>query len=574
MAATSGAIRAGKAFVEIYGDDSKLQQTLGQIQGRLRRFGNTVAAVGTKLLALGTAGASAFGIAIKAASDLQETMSKFDTVFGDASAAAKAWSDDFAQQVGRSKREIAGFLASAQDLFVPLGFDPTKAEALSKTITGLAVDLASFNNKTDADAMNDLQAALTGSGEVMKKYGVILNEAAVKQELFNMGLDPKNASETEKVMARLNIILAGTTAAQGDAIRTADSFANQAKRLKGELEDAAATIGTALLPVVTPLVTKAADAGRAFGKWASENKETVVQVAKLVGGLVAVGGSLVAFGVAVNAVASAVGGLSVAMKLAAGNAGLLGAALGAFSLAIVVIELLKATEGMREFNAEMERAKRLQSEIGIKRDAREQATIDKATSIADPEQRRAFVQSQIDLEKGNLAAAQGNVQTSQRQLESATSNAYKSAVDALGLNTDADIARRQLAEAEDKARSIKDHIATLEKLLADSAESAPDAPSLAGDAPAAPGGIGAGLGVFDKTAWEQALEQVQADFSTKLGAATDLGSIDSVRLDSVGTFSNQADRALGGGDSRQVQLLEAIQRGIERVAVNTDDQQF
>ena len=80
--------------------------------------------------------------------------------------------------------------------------------------------------------------------------------------------------------------------------------------------------------------------------------------------------------------------------------------------------------------------------------------------------------------------------------------------------------------------------------------------------------------MFDKTAWEQALEQVQADFSTKLGAATDLGSIDSVRLDSVGTFSNQADRALGGGDSRQVQLLEAIQRGIERVAVNTDDQQF
>lgn len=91
---------------------------------------------------------------------------------------------------------------------------------------------------------------------------------------------------------------------------------------------------------------------------------------------------------------------------------------------------------------------------------------------------------------------------------------------------------------------------------------------------AAPGGIGADLGLFDETAWEQALGQVQADFATNLGTATDLGSIDAVRLDSVGTFSNQADRALGGGDCRQLQLLGAIQRRVERVAVNADDEPY
>ena len=50
---------------------------------------------------------------------------------------------------------------------------------------------------------------------------------------------------------------------------------------------------------------------------AGATQEAAAEVGKLVAGLVAVGGSLVAFGVAVNAVASAVGGLSAAMKLAA-----------------------------------------------------------------------------------------------------------------------------------------------------------------------------------------------------------------------------------------------------------------
>jgi len=137
--------------------------------------------------------------AIKKASDYQEVMSKFETVFGDRTSEVKAWGDEFANQVGRSKTQTAQFLAGAQDLFIPLGFEPGAAEQMSKTVTGLAVDLASFNNMADEDVMRDLQAAMTGSGETMKKYGVIVSEAAVKQELLNQGLDPKVASDQQKV---------------------------------------------------------------------------------------------------------------------------------------------------------------------------------------------------------------------------------------------------------------------------------------------------------------------------------------------------------------------------------------
>ena len=88
----------------------------------------------------------------------------------------------------------------------------------------------------------------------MKKYGVILTEAAVKQELLNMKIDPKVATNQQKVFARLNIIMAGTKDAQGDAMRSMDSFKNSAKRLKAQVSDLAAALGKLLLPSFTGMV--------------------------------------------------------------------------------------------------------------------------------------------------------------------------------------------------------------------------------------------------------------------------------------------------------------------------------
>jgi hypothetical protein len=46
MAADAGAIRAGKAFVEIFADDSKLVQGLRSAQQKLQQWGTRIAAVG------------------------------------------------------------------------------------------------------------------------------------------------------------------------------------------------------------------------------------------------------------------------------------------------------------------------------------------------------------------------------------------------------------------------------------------------------------------------------------------------------------------------------------------------
>lgn len=335
---SSTAIRAGRAFVELFTKDDELRKGLKAARTRIDNFAKGVNALSNHLLALGSAAAVPFGFAIKAASDLEETMSKFNVVFGKSSAAVQKWGDDFAASVGRSKRQVAEFLAGTQDLLVPVGIDPRRAEELSKTITQLAVDLGSFNNMADATVLRDLQAALTGSGETMKKYGVIVSEAAVKQELLNQKIDPTRATDAEKVMARLNIILRGTTAAQGDALRTADGFANKTKSLAAEIENAAGEIGGALLPVITPLIDEVVKVVKEFADWAAENKDLVVDAAKLTAGMLALGVALKPVALALTTINGLAKGLDLAIiaTRALGPWGLLAAAVAELAVKLAL----------------------------------------------------------------------------------------------------------------------------------------------------------------------------------------------------------------------------------------------
>ena len=52
---STGAIRAGRAFVELFADDSKLVRGLKRASAKLRAFGESVRNMGLKLMGLGAA---------------------------------------------------------------------------------------------------------------------------------------------------------------------------------------------------------------------------------------------------------------------------------------------------------------------------------------------------------------------------------------------------------------------------------------------------------------------------------------------------------------------------------------
>jgi hypothetical protein len=252
-----------KLVIQIQADIDKAQRDLKKVQDSLGDVGNSAETAGGKVQTSGqkigaalssmkiyavaaAAALSALGYkAIEAAGDAVEIQNKFEAVFKETSKSAEIWAEDFSDTVGRSTLETLQYLSTFQDTFVPLGFNREEAAQLSEQLTQLSVDLASFNNQADTETIAALQSALVGNHETMRRYGVIITQTTLDQELMNMGIEDgiNSATEMEKVQARLNIIMNSTADAQGDAVRTSGSYANQLRALKGNISDVMAEAG-------------------------------------------------------------------------------------------------------------------------------------------------------------------------------------------------------------------------------------------------------------------------------------------------------------------------------------------
>ena len=241
-----------------------------QTQQTQQRVSNSMGKMGTAIK--GALGVAAVGIIgrfiaqnVRLASSVEEMQAKSSVVFGQFVGDVRKDLEAFGNAVGRSTFELEGMASSVQDTFVPLGFARGEAAQLSTQLTKLAVDVASFNNASDTQTMQAFQSALVGNHEAVRRFGIVITEAELQAELFRMGIR-QNAADVDaqtKVQARLNLILAGTTDAHGDAARTADSFANQSKALGAALEELTVTVLTPLLPKLADIMggfTKAANA--------------------------------------------------------------------------------------------------------------------------------------------------------------------------------------------------------------------------------------------------------------------------------------------------------------------------
>jgi hypothetical protein len=210
--------------------------------------------------------------AIKAASDLEEVTSKFNTVFKGQQTQAEEWAKVLVDSYAMSTRESKQYLSSVQDLLVPMGMQAKAAARMSNEVVKLSADLGSFNNLPTAKVMDDIQSALVGNYETMKKYGVVLTATRVQERALSDGLEQTKEALTaaDKAQTAYKLIVEGSTAAIGDMTRTSDSYANQTKKLEANIEDLKAMLGNELLPTATDIVSK-------MNEWIAANNEFINQ---------------------------------------------------------------------------------------------------------------------------------------------------------------------------------------------------------------------------------------------------------------------------------------------------------
>lgn len=220
----------------------------------------------------------------QAASRAQETGSKFNVVFRNLRNEASDWATDFSKSVGRAETDVKAWMGILQDTFVPLGFSRDKSLELSKALTKLAVDVASFNNAADDEVLRNFTSAIVGNHEAVRSYGIVITETELKNEALRQGIT-KNYNELtalEKAQLRFNIIMRSSTDAQGDAVRTSEEHANQVKRMHANLTTLYESIGDAIinndvfnesLKATSDLADKAAEAIKGYNEAQQARKE-------------------------------------------------------------------------------------------------------------------------------------------------------------------------------------------------------------------------------------------------------------------------------------------------------------
>lgn len=237
----------------------KAFSSVGKGMTNLKKVGTAaVLGIGAAVAGAGIA-VVGFGIkAIQAGGDAAEMLGKFEVTFGDMTESLTSDLDKFSKATGRSKFELLEMSANMGSVLKGMGLTEDQTADLAKQYTQLAVDVGSFNNLPSEVVAQKFTAALTGEYESLKSLGIVIKQVDIDQQLLNMGIEggAKAATEMQLVQARTNLIMEKSTDAQGDAIRTAGSYANQMVGLKATFSDLTTEIGLKLLPIITPLLSK------------------------------------------------------------------------------------------------------------------------------------------------------------------------------------------------------------------------------------------------------------------------------------------------------------------------------
>lgn len=270
--------------VRFIGDSSKLQGEVAKVEGTGDKVKSWAKGIG---VAIG----AAFAVDqvkqwVGAASELQDQLSASQQIFGSAAKGVEDFAGKADNAFGISK---SGALAAANTFATfgkSAGLSGDQLGGFATGLTGLAGDLASFRGTSPEQAIEAIGAALRGESEPIRQYGVLLDDATLKNRAMALGLisSTKEAlTPQQKVLAAQAEILAQTGDAQGDFARTGDSAANQQKKLQANIENTQAALGSALLPVLSALLPIL----QTFAKFIEENAGWLVPLTAAVLGVTA-----------------------------------------------------------------------------------------------------------------------------------------------------------------------------------------------------------------------------------------------------------------------------------------------
>lgn len=253
-------------IVSVLGDTRDLTSKLNGAGSAFGKFAK-VAAAGAAIVTGATVALGAK--AVKSASALEQNLGAMASVFKTSNGQMLEWANTAASAVGLAKSEYAGLATVLGAQLKNMGVSQEQLGGQTNKLIGLGADLAAQFGGSTSDAVSALSSLLRGERDPIERYGVSINEAAVKAKMAEMGLAGLSgeAEKNAKLSATLALLYAQTADAQGAFSRESTTLAGAQQRLAAGTENLYATLGTSLLPAVTAVTA-------AFGQMVNTLQES------------------------------------------------------------------------------------------------------------------------------------------------------------------------------------------------------------------------------------------------------------------------------------------------------------
>lgn len=196
------------------------------------------------------------GDAIDISSSLTEVENVVRQTFGQYENLINNFAKTSIEKFGMSELSAKQFASRFQAMGTALDIPQGKMAKMSIRLTELAGDMASFYDVSQEDIAKSLQSVFSGTTAPMRRYGIDLTQATLKEWALKQGLDANISSMTQaqKAMLRYQYVLAHTTNITGDFARTADTWHNQITMLKENFKALGAVVGGGLINAFKPFI--------------------------------------------------------------------------------------------------------------------------------------------------------------------------------------------------------------------------------------------------------------------------------------------------------------------------------
>lgn len=244
--------------VSVLGDVRDINRKMGQVTNQLGGFQKTSKRVGglVKGLFAGLAvGQAVQGIkaVVSSASDAQQSLGATETVFGKYADGVIANSKRAATAIGLSANEYRELSNVTGALLSGAGVPLKRLGGLTDDINKRAADMAATFGGTTKEAVEAISSLMKGEADPIERYGVSIKQSDINARLAAKGQDKLTgaARKQAEMQARLDMLMQKSAKTRGAFGKETNTLAHQQQVLGAQWENLKATLGAALLPVLT-----------------------------------------------------------------------------------------------------------------------------------------------------------------------------------------------------------------------------------------------------------------------------------------------------------------------------------